>query len=142
MDEDLILRTEDGRIVFEFDTPEMKRQFEGSLVEMARKADRNRGEGYRCGQCAAYPCFRTLSSQLSKDPITPQSIKKQLEKTAEQEAMQNAGLCFQATRRCRQECPQYRHDGSPAHGGICKVNEEKVGYEQDCHIPEMRSKVK
>ncbi len=119
-DEDCIVRNEKtGEIFMRFNRPEDKQAFLKGWERRLTILD----EGYRCGQCAAYPCFRGYKEEHP------------------------AGFCFQATRRCRQECRAYIEktiDGlsAPGNGGTCRRSGREVEYEQDCHIPEMRSKVK
>ena len=117
-EEENTIRGTDGGIVFRFDTPEQKEGFVSRMVHVGERAELIKGEGYKCGHCAAQPCYR-----LRKDD-------------------EPAGLCLQLTRRCRQECDFYRCDEFPASGGICKKDGRRVRYEEDCHIPEMRSKVR
>jgi hypothetical protein len=114
-DENCIIRdARTGQIVMKFNGPEGKQAFINGWKRKSVMLD----EGYRCGQCAAYPCFRAYKED---NP---------------------AGLCFQPTRRCRQECSLYKCKGYPAAGGICGEDDSVVNYEQDCHIPSMRSKIK
>lgn len=117
--EDQVISSDDGRFSLVFETFGEKEQFLSAVERMVRIHDRNTAEDYRCGHCAAYPCFRSCSE------TSP------------------AGLCFQATRRCRQECDYYHIkdiDGNtfPANGGFCKVDKLVVSYNQDCHIPSMQ----
>ena len=120
------------------------------MVQMAQRSQLIREEGYKCGHCAAYPCFRMkepgiLEFYKERHPQNYEKLKKQME-LVKKEASQQAGLCFQPTRRCGQECDNYLGktiDGQtvPANGGTCKADGTSVAYEQNCHIPEMRSKI-
>jgi len=119
-DESCIVRdVKTGKIFMRFGCPEDKQAFLKTLGKGIAVLD----EGYRCGQCAAYPCFRGYKEK------------------------QPAGFCFQATRRCRQECEAYIEktiEGfcAPANGGTCNKSGKEVVYEQDCHIPDMRTRIK
>lgn len=95
-------------------------QFEKDLRRfLIEPAKRNQQELYECGNCAAFPCFRKNPSS------TP------------------AGLCFQNAKQCRQECNNYKYEGSmPAQEGVCSLDGQKVSYCQECHIPlEKKSKL-
>jgi hypothetical protein len=97
----------------ESEIPEnMKRQ----LLRMLKTNIKIKEEGYYCKMCCAFPCFRSPGKE------------------------EQAGLCFQSTRRCRQECEFYIYKEFPAGGGFCKKDKRKVYYEQDCHIPEIRAR--
>lgn len=115
--DDDTIRNTDGGIIFRFKDSETKKTFVNQISQMCETARINREEGYKCGHCAAQPCFRhRRDSNL-------------------------AGLCFQRVRLCRQECDNYITTGQgSAKGGICKIDGQKVAYEQECHIPKMKSK--
>jgi len=114
-DEDCIVRdAKTGEVFLRFNNPEDKQAFLKRMIRGVVMLD----EGYKCGQCAAYPCFR---HRKEEEP---------------------AGLCFQPLRLCRQECDSYSYKDAPARGGICKKDNQPVAYCQECHIPEMRSKIK
>ncbi len=125
-DENYAIRSTDGKTVFGFATKEERERFVKILCRTADRTRAIREEGYKCGHCAAFPCFRHTSKT------------------------EYGGLCFQLTRRCRQECDFYSVRGkalengamnySPANGGTCKKDRRDVEYEEDCHIPEMRTK--
>ena len=127
-DENYGIRSTDGRIVFGFATPEEREKFVKILCHAADKSRAIREEGYKCGHCIAFPCFRHTSKT------------------------EKGGLCFQLTRRCRQECDFYSVKGkvlenghmdySTANGGTCKRDGREVEYEEDCHIPEIRTRLK
>lgn len=109
-----IIKDTNREVVLRFNNPSEKRAF----LERLERSLTIIEEGYKCGHCAAHPCFRNYGEE------TP------------------AGLCFQITRRCRQECEFYSYPMYPADGGICKRDNTSIKYNQDCHVPEMRSKVK
>jgi len=114
-----------GRMRFIFETEEAKKNFEKDLTEMHDKTELIKKNDYRCGDCAAHPCFRM---PRAKDI---------------------AGLCFQIVRECRSECDYFSKDEGSGKSpefqitGICKKDNYKVLFEQECHIPEYRnSKIK
>jgi len=109
-DDNRTIRDVKTGISMKFNSPEDKEAFMKRCVrEIAIKE-----EGYKCGFCAAFPCFRGYKEE---NP---------------------AGCCFQATRRCRQECSQYKYPEFPAEGGICTLDNTNVNYEQNCHIPKIK----
>ena len=120
------------------------------MEKMVTAQERNKSEGYRCGNCAAYPCFRTMFSQsyferdtspfmihLLKD--NPKAVEYH-EKRAREEAEKPAGLCFQHVRQCRQECGNYNQLKTESFWlkGICKIDKKEVNYEDECHISEIK----
>jgi hypothetical protein len=120
IDEDWIERDpKTGEIIFalRFVSKEAKDDFLSVIAEMTAKAKRNKEEGYTCGNCAAYPCFR-----------------------ARGDASRPAGLCFQHVRQCRQECDFYnqKETGEFWPNGICRKDNSKVIYNQECHIDEVK----
>lgn len=88
---------------------------EETLTWMVEKHDLVKGEGYKCGHCAAYPCYRNPPNERS------------------------AGLCFQNVRQCRDECDNYvNKNGYPAGGGICKITKLEVEYCEECSVESMK----
>jgi len=73
--EDRAIKGTDGKIVLVFEDKEAKELFEKQLVRMYEWNSLIKSEGYVCGHCADYPCFR----YPKKD--------------------QPVGLCFQPVRR-------------------------------------------
>lgn len=67
-----------------------------------------------CTKCAAYPCFRNPGKNDS------------------------GAMCFQKIRQCRQECDFYNYKQFPASGGVCRKDNKRVEYLQECHIEEMK----
>jgi len=118
--EELVVRdARTGEIFARFDTPRDKKNFLRTLGNFVDKLDRNKEEGYRCKDCAAYPCFRGRGGE------------------------ERAGGCFQNVRQCRQECKFYLSntiDGTaaPGFGGKCKLDEVNVEYNQECHIERIK----
>jgi len=120
--EDLVLRDErTGRVILCFPDYDIKQEFLNNLKSIYIRTKRNKDEGYRCGHCAAYPCFRMTSES------------------------EPTGLCFQPVKQCRQECKNYISktiDGftTLANGGNCRIDKQDVAYCQECHIPNIRDK--
>ena len=93
INENLVIRNiETGNIFMRFKSKEVKQGFLNIMKNMADKNERNKEEGYRCGNCAAYPCLRTSSSQLLAKGW---ASGEQYEERAKEEALRFSGLCFQ-----------------------------------------------
>ena len=138
VDEDRVVRdARTGEVVMRFVSKEARDGFLGVLANMEAKTERNKEEGYICGNCAAYPCFRTPASDLvEKGDFFGQGE----EGRAKEEGLRRAGLCFQQVRQCRQECDFYHQQETEDFWprGICKKDNAKVVYEQECHIDEIK----
>lgn len=151
VNEDLVVRDgKTGEIAFRFDTKENKESFLNIMEDMVLTTERNKEEGYRCGHCAAYPCFRAMFSQayfernessfmIQVFAKNPRLIKHYKEK-AKKEAEEPAGLCFQPVRECRSECKNYleKKERGFLPEGTCKVDGKDVKHEQECHIKDMK----
>ena len=102
--------------VIEFASIEAKDNFQKCLFQLAGKSAILELRGYTCGQCAAYPCFRN---------------------TLEEE---DAGLCFQNVRQCRQECPYFVIDENSGKSpdfvtrGSCRRDGTFVCYDSVCRF--------
>jgi len=105
-DENFIELNDKTRLLF--DSNEAKQGFLNNISDMCKKSKIIQEEGYKCGHCAAHPCYRHREDE------------------------DNAGLCFQPLRRCRQECSNYNYIRFPADGAICKKFSKLVSYEQLC----------
>ena len=139
INEDLVIRNfETGNVFLSFDSKNAKEGFLNILKNMTDKNKRNKEEGYKCGNCAAYPCFRTISSQILAKGLV--SGLKHYEERAKKEALRSAGLCFQHVRLCRQECNFYIKKETEEFwpGGVCKKDNSDVTYEQECHIDDIK----
>lgn len=133
LENDLVVGT--GDITIKVESKEAKDNFLKNLMEMSDKADLIEEKSFTCGSCAAYPCFRTVSSQLF--------IKYKEEghrQSAEKEATGKAGLCYQEVRECRQECNDFiQIDGSGKSPefqikGTCKRDNIIVNYNARCRF--------
>src|SRR3989344_8230089 len=99
-----------------------------------------------CGRCAAFPCFRTGSSELltalQTAELTP-SARQNIINGARAEMTDSGAMCFQQIRECRQECDHYipqklGNHTFPANGGTCRLTGKKVNYEAMCTVEEMK----
>ena len=125
-------------IRFGFNSDEKKKQFLENIVDMNDKAISIKINKTTCGECAAYPCFRKLTSlynSLLNNPAISPERRQYILKSKQEERNKRAGLCFQVIRHCRQECDYYNYDSCPAHGGYCRIDSQPVSYEQECRIP-------
>jgi hypothetical protein len=114
LDDENFIESDNGLIRLSFNSQEDKEKFEDRLKQMSDKSRLVAEEGYKCGHCAAHPCYRHCGEN---DP---------------------AGLCFQSIRQCRQECDDYNYEEFPADGGVCKKLNKHVKYEQICIIEKER----
>ena len=78
-EKDLIIASGE-RIIIQADSLKAKNGFLEQMERMIEKSNELKNSGVTCGDCAAYPCFRSYPKEG------------------------RAGLCFQEERSCRQEC--------------------------------------
>ena len=117
-EKDLIIGKGEGGLVLKADSIKAKNTLIKTLIGMNKKSQEVKEKGYTCGDCAAYPCFRTGSSRLfiERGPFVERMFKinphlePQFKSRAEQEASRPAGLCYQEKRLCRQECGYFLQD--------------------------------
>jgi len=116
LDDDLFIRSEDEKIALGFESKKAKDNFIDQMVQMNDKSELIKSEGYLCGDCAAYPCFRGHGEESP------------------------AGLCYQEVRLCRQECNyfiQNRDSGKSPYFiiiGNCKKDNSFVYYNSECRF--------
>ncbi len=114
-EKDLIIASGE-RIIIQADSLKAKNGFLEQMARMIEKNNELRNSDVTCGDCAAYPCFRSYPKEG------------------------RAGLCFQEERSCRQECNyfiQNRGSGkSPDFQitGMCKRDGTTVDYQSRCRF--------
>lgn len=108
------LTIDEGNVQFKFESRLAKESFLASIIKMNEKAELIKSQNLTCGSCAAYLCFRDVSSE------------------------DRAGLCYQEVRECRQECDYFQqHLGSGKAPffiitGTCRRDNSRVIYEDVC----------
>jgi|TARA_Y100000310_G_scaffold239607_1_gene243271 hypothetical protein len=113
---DLVVASgEDGTTLI-VDSIKTKSTFLRQMKGAYDKIGEVRKQGYTCGDCAAHPCFRNYGEDYP------------------------AGLCFQETRECRQECEYFIQDKESGKApefqitGTCKRDGETMNYEAECRF--------
>ena len=147
-EEDLIIGKGEGSLVLKADSLKAKNTIIKTLIGMHNKNQEIKEKSYTCGDCAAYPCFRTGSSRLfiERGPFVERMfeinphLEPQFKRRAKQEASRRAGLCYQKVRQCRQECDYFLQDkesgGAPDFQitGTCKRDNSFVNYNAECRF--------
>lgn len=101
----------------EIEKPIAYNNFVKITANFFERLEKIKENGITCGECAAFPCFRTPSKAYATEP---------------------SGGCYQEERQCRQECHDFtRNEGSGAFPeykitGICRKNNKEVDYCSPC----------
>ncbi len=146
LEDDLVVGT--GDITIKVESEEAKDNFLEIMGKVIDKSGEIKEKSYTCGDCAAYPCFRTMHSQdlIEEGPsikrlfLENPNAKKAYEERAKQEASRPAGLCYQTVRECRQECKDFAQiEGSGKSPefqikGNCKKDNVIVNYDAKCRF--------
>jgi len=144
LENDLIIGT--GSIIIKVESQEAKDNFIKELVNMSDKKNLIEEKNLTCGDCAAYPCFRTTSSDLylNRGPFVERlfsekpEIEEQFKKEQNKEASRPTGLCYQKVRECRQECDNFIQIDDSGKSpefqikGTCKRDNSVVNYDAEC----------
>lgn len=112
-----LVEIKNAQQMHEKDKPIAYRNFVKITGGFFERLEKIRDSGITCGDCAAFPCFRTPCGSYANEP---------------------AGGCYQEERQCRQECRDYnRIEGSGAFPdfkikGTCGRSNKIVDYCAPC----------
>lgn len=104
------------RIILQADSLMAKNNFLEQMAKMVEKNNELKNSGVTCGNCAAYPCFRSYPKEGP------------------------AGLCFQKEMSCRQECDYFIRNADSGRSpdfqitGTCRRDKSIVNYESRCRF--------